>query len=180
MPTANVLLPHDIDLDKCISLNSSYAQARVDIAQLPRLVESCVQVNGDVLADISFESDLNSMRLIHGHVCADVVLVCQRCGGEYVEHLDLSFDLTPDLERAKAHNLEQKYDFFDAEDASKIDLYTLIEDSLILELPSYPKHDEDDPECERSGSVWSYGEVAAEEEHSPFAALAALKGQLKE
>lgn len=180
MPVANVLLPHDIDLDKCIALNSSFAQARVDLAALPRLSQSCERVEGEVLADISFESDLNSMRIIHGHVEADVVLRCQRCGGEYTEHLDLDFDLTPDLERAKAHNLEDKYDFFDADDATKIDLYTLIEDSLILEIPSYPRHDEDDPECERAGSNWSYGELEREAESSPFAALASLKGTLKE
>ena len=80
MPTTNVLLPHDIDLDKCIALNSSYTQARVVLAELPRLQESCVRIEGEVLADISFENDLNSMRLIHGHVVADVVLICQRCG----------------------------------------------------------------------------------------------------
>ena len=175
MPTTNVLLPHDIDLDKCIALNSSYTQARVDLAELPRLQESCVRIEGEVLADISFENDLNSMRLIHGHVVADVVLICQRCGNEYVEHLDLNFSLTPDLERAKAYNLEGKYDFFDADDASKIDLYNLIEDGLILEIPTYPKHDEDSPECELAGSDWSYGEIEKSESDNPFAALAALK-----
>ncbi len=180
MPTTNVLLPHDIDLDKCIALNSSYTQARVVLAELPRLQESCVRIEGEVLADISFENDLNSMRLIHGHVVADVVLICQRCGNEYVEHLDLNFSLTPDLERAKAYNLEGKYDFFDADDASKIDLYNLIEDGLILEIPTYPKHDEDSPECELAGSDWSYGEIEKSESDNPFAALAALKGQLKE
>ncbi len=178
MPTASVLLPQEIDLDKSIALNSVYKQARLDAALLPRLAQSCVRLEGDVLADVSFENDLNSMRLIKGHVSADVVLTCQRCGDDYVEHLELDFVLTPDLERAKAYHLEHKYEFIDADGSGKIDLYNLIEDSLILEIPSFPKHPEDSPECAVAGSSWSYGEVEEDEESNPFAALAALKGKL--
>lgn len=179
MPNVNVLLPREIDLDKSIALNSTYNQARVDVKDLPRLLESCERVEGDVLVDLSFESDLNSMRLLHGHVTAAVVLICQRCGQEYLEHLDLTFDLTPDLARAQAYHLEDKYDFFDSTDDSKIDIYTLVEDSLIIEIPSFPKHEEDSPECSLAGNQWSYGESPKAEKANPFAALASLKGQLK-
>lgn len=179
MPTVNVLLPREIDLDKGISLNSTYKQARVEIKDLPRLLECCERVEGEVLVDLSFEEDLNSMRIIHGHITAAVVLICQRCGQEYVEHLDLNFDLTPDLARAQAYHLEDKYDFFDADDVSKIDVYTLVEDSLIIEIPAFPKHEEDSPECSLAGNHWTYGESAETEKTNPFAALASLKGQLK-
>lgn len=179
MPNVNVLLPQEIDLDKSIALNSTYNQARVDIKDLPRLLDSCERVAGDVLVDLSFEEDLNGMRLIHGHVTAAVVLICQRCGQEYLEHLDLIFDLSPDLKRAQSYHLEDKYDFFDSIDDSKIDIYTLVEDSLIIEIPSFPKHEENSPDCSLAGNHWSYGECSEEEKINPFAALASLKGQLK-
>ncbi len=174
-----VLLPREIDLDKCITANARYESARLELEAIPRLVESVVRLEGPVVATVSFERDLNSMRLVKGKVEADVILVCERCNEEFVHHLCLEFVLTPDYERAKACNLLDKYEFIDCNDAGKIDLYDIIEDGLILEIPAFPRHEEDDPACSRTGSEWSYGEVAPEAKENPFAALAALKGSLK-
>ena len=179
MDNAKVLLPREIDLDKCISANARYEGARLDPEAIVRLTESVVRVEGEVVATVTFERDLNSMRLVKGQAEADVVLVCERCGAEFVQHLCLEFVLTPDYERAKACNLLDKYEFIECNDVGKIDLYDLIEDGLILEVPSFPRHDEDDPACLRHGTQWSYGDVAPEAKENPFAALAALKGNLK-
>lgn len=180
MDNANVLLPREIDLDKCITANARYDSARIELDAIPRLLKSVVRVEGPVVATITFDRDLNSMRLVKGTAEADVVLVCERCNEEFVHHLCLDFVLTPDYERAKACNLLDKYEFIDFTDSGKIDLYDIIEDGLILEIPAFPRHDEDDPACSREGTSWSYGEVAAEAKESPFAALAALKGNLKQ
>lgn len=178
MENAKVLLPREVDLDKCISLNTTFNNARLDLSALDRLAESCQGIEGDVIAQVSFETDLNGLRIVKGTVKADVVLTCQRCGNNYVEPLDLEFEFTPDLARAKACNLEHKYEFIDLTEEGKLDLYTLIEDGLILEIPSVPKHDEDDEACTRHGVEWSYGELDKGASVSPFAALAALKGSL--
>ena len=178
MEENKILLPREVDLDKCIALNSAFINARVDLAQLPRFAETCEHVVGDVIANITFEKDLNSMRLIKGEIKAQVTLICQRCAQEYVEPLTCSFELTPDIERAKACHIENKYDFIEELNEGKVDLYELIEDGLILEVPAFPKHGDDDEACGLQGSKWSYGEIDKEAEQSPFAALAALKGNL--
>lgn len=176
-----VLLPQEVDLDKCISLKTEYLDARLDLSKLPRLVESVIRIEGEVLADVRFETDLNGLRMVKGYADADVVLTCQRCGNEYVEHLEFEFALTPDLERARACNLEHKYDYIEFTENHKVDLYEFIEDGLLLEIPSVPRHYDDDENCTRHGYEWTYGEVDKEAaaKENPFAALAALKDNLK-
>lgn len=173
-----ITLPREVDLDKCISLGTNFKDALLELNQLPRLAEACVKIQGHVLANLSFTTDLNSMRMIQGTVCADVVLVCQRCEQEYVEHLEVPIALTPDLERARACQFEDKYEFIDFNEYGKLDLYEILEDSLLLEIPSVPKHHDDDEACERPGSEWSYGKVEQDSTTNPFAALSSLKEAL--
>lgn len=178
MESTNVVLPNEVDLDKCIALNTHFKGARLELSQLERFSSACDKVQGDVLCCVSFENDINGLRVVKGEVEADVILVCQRCGNEYVQHLSFDFEFTPDYERAKACNLENKYEFIDFTEDGKLDLYNLIEDGLLLEIPSIPRHDEDDETCSRHGSSWSYGELDKEASVSPFAALAALKDSM--
>lgn len=178
MENTRITLPREVDLDKCITLGTNFKDALLDLNQLPRLQEACEKINGGVVANVSFTTDLNSMRMIQGKVQADVVLICQRCEQEYVEHLEIDFALTPDVERARVCQLEDKYEFIEFNDAGKIDLYEILEDSLLLEMPSVPKHDEDDPRCARQGTEWSYGELDPEAHANPFAALFGLKEAL--
>lgn len=168
-----VLLPVEVDIDKCINIGSRFDDARLDLDKLPRFQESCLKVEGDVVANVSFEIDLNGFRTINLEVHADVVLTCQRCFQEYVQPLDIELTVTPDYEKAKACNLVNKYEFVDLLDNGKVDLYEIIEDELILAFPAYPKH-EDDEECELKGSDWSYGEIKIEEKDNPFSALSGL------
>lgn len=179
MTNAKVLLPCEVDIDKCIALKSTFDGARLDLDKLPRLKESCVQIKCDVCAHVSFEQDANGLRIVKGTCEADLLLTCQRCGENYVEHVLSKFRFTPDYERAKECNLEQKYDFIELNNEGKIDLYEILEDGLILEIPTVPKHDEDDEACARHGSSWQYGALDAEATTSPFAALASLKGSLE-
>lgn len=178
MENTRVLLPVEVDIDKCISLNSAWKGARLDSERLTRLKESCVSIEGDVTATVTFETDANGMRMIKGICEADLTLVCQRCGENYVQHLQSKINFTPDYDKAKACNIENRYDFVEPGENGLINIYDLIEDGLILEIPTVPKHDEDDPQCSRHGDQWEYGELAKEATASPFAALAALKDSL--
>lgn len=175
---ARITLPREVDLDKSISLGTNFKDAELDLNQLSRLQESCVRIQGNVIANVSFTTDLNSMRMIQGNIRTDVVLICQRCEQEYVEHLELNFALTPDIERARASQIEDKYEFIEFNEDGKIDLYEILEDSLLLEMPSVPKHEENDKKCARPGTDWSYGKLDPEASASPFAALSGLKEAL--
>lgn len=174
MANTNVLLPYEVDIDKCIALNSSFTGARLDLDKLSRLKESCVAIESEVCASVNFAHDANGLRIVNGTCEADLVLICQRCGEQYVEHVVSKFNFTPDYEKAKACNIEQKYDFIDLCNGM-VNLYDLIEDGLILEIPTVPKHDEDDEACTRHGDQWEYGELSEEANANPFAALASLK-----
>lgn len=178
MENTRVTLPREVDLDKCISLGTKFKDALLDLNQLSRLKAACVKINGGVVVNVSFTTDLNSMRMIQGSIKADVVLICQRCEQEFVAHLDIDFALTPDVERARACQLEDKYEFVEFQENGKLDLYELLEDSLLLEIPSIPKHAEDDPECSRQGTEWSYGKLDPDASTHPFASLSGLKEAL--
>ena len=64
MTNTKVLLPCEVDIDKCIALNSSFNGARLDLDKLSRLQESCVAINGDVLATVNFAQDANGLRIV--------------------------------------------------------------------------------------------------------------------
>lgn len=176
MEKSPATLPLSVDPGKAIALKTVFRQARLDQDLLTRLKESCIRIEGEVTTDLSFSVDLNGMRMIEGTVRADVVLLCQRCGAEFVCPLEAEFSLTPDFDKAKAFHLEDRYDFIDTDENGCADLYAVLEDSLLLEIPAVPKHDDDS--CELHGGEWSYGETDPDAGRSPFAALAGLKETL--
>ena len=66
---------------------------------------------------------------------------------------------------------------FDLDEDGLFNLYAFIEDSLLLELPTVARHENED-ECDVKGTSWTYKDESAEEALNPFAVLKDLKGKL--
>ncbi len=170
--------PEVIDFDKAVALNQNY---KCEIAPefLPRLSASCVKIAAPCRADFTFSLDLQGLRTVSGSLSCDVVLRCERCGGELPFKIECAFSSTPDESKAKSLQIENKLDLVELNEAGRFELLNFLEDCLLLEIPYAPTHKEDDPQCSRPGSDWSFGEDKAPRAENPFAALEALKGQLK-
>ena len=99
-----------------------------------------------------------------------LALVCQRCLGPLVEHIQAQRDFLFAPDEATAAELDA-----DSEDdvlamTRSLDLRALVEDELLLALPLVPRHEV----CPEPLPVPDDEEVE-EERPNPFAALAALK-----
>lgn len=132
------------------------------MAQLPRLAQMSCSTSG-------LEYVLQGGRSGFGKPClrisvtGKVQLVCQRCLGL------LPIPIAMDVELQLADSLQEIAEADDDIDrvlASKaMDIGQLIEDEVILELPTVPKHD-----------ICGTGSVAAQASGSSFGGLAVLKG----
>lgn len=174
---SDLAFPAKINFDKAVALESSY-ETTVDAQFLPRLVESCVKISAPANVSFKFYKDLQGLRTIAGTVSCDVVLQCQRCGGEFPLTLEGKFSSNCDREKAKSLQIEDRLDFIELDQVGDFALLDFIEECLLLEIPYVPRHEEGSPECVVNED-WTYGELDKEAKVSPFAALAGLKDQLK-
>lgn len=105
-------------------------------------------------------------------VAADVPMLCQRClGGVVIEAKGASrFRLVPAGEEWGDEDLED--DSFEAlELDGPLDLAALVEDEVLLALPTVPVH----AQCDMPAEAGGHAEPVAEKRPSPFAVLEQLK-----
>jgi uncharacterized protein len=140
-----------------------------------RLAEVVEAILKDIEVHISFNVDLQGLTAIAGRASTAVKCVCQRCGESFDLDLVAEFSYTPDQKKIESMGLTTEYDFVSTDEFGEIDLYSLVEDELILALPIIPKHQEDD--CAESEEKWVYGHVVESEKANPFAVLNELKSK---
>lgn len=167
-------IPEIINFDKAVALNSSY-EGVIGHENLPRLAEACTSITGDAEASFRFYKDLQGLRMIEGKVSCEVEVICQRCGEPFKLKLAASYKCSCDYEKAENLKIADRMEFVEPDENSDLNMFSFLEECLLLELPYAPTHEEGSPECKRRGSEWSYGELAKEAEESPFAALSGLK-----
>lgn len=143
-------------------------------AMFERLEGSCKGLLSDADLTVRFYKDLQGLNTIEGTISIKVNLMCERCLQTFEHELKARFKSTCDYQKAKSLRIEDKLDFADLDEDGMFALYEYLEDCLLLELPSVPRH-EDEEQCGIKGDNWTYGEVPKAE--NPFAAL---KGMLKE
>lgn len=127
-------------------------------------------------AELEFGFDQERRRTVTGKVSAELSLECQRCldSMPYSTEIDVSWAIVWDEEKAK--QLPARIEPWIAGEEPE-DLYAMIEDELLLAIPTAPMH----PELCIESSLLSSGDeelIDDEEEltNNPFQALAALKG----
>lgn len=146
------------------------------MAKLTRLTDSTLGASGALDYRLEGAHDRRGRPLLNLTVKGKVQLQCQRCLEAFAHVIDIGTSLRLVAPEA----LEQEYDDDpDEPDCiahnKSLDLAALIEDEVLLALPSYPRHTEG--QCTtRTTSVTDTGRVAATEARVlAFDALRALK-----
>lgn len=155
-------------------------EGKVPLVALSRFrgaVHSLEEV-GSCRVKLSFSMDSERRRMVAGELEAPVILECQRCMGPMPYTLLSQFALGLVTSDRQAQQLPKQLEPFLTEDFSA-DLWSMIEDELLLVLPPFPLHNRS--ECaaaEILDSLESEGEVEDPEQplaDNAFSVLADLK-----
>lgn len=170
------MLKRTYSVKKERSQNSTFSGV-VQGSQFPRLAESVVQVANSI--DISFKifNGYSELPEIQGEYKASVVLQCQRCLGDLETEINHEFHFYIGRED-QADCESEGYEVVSTVDGDMLDVISLVEDDIILNLPLVPMHNTD---C-NAYLVDLNKEVDAipkETKKNPFAVLEGLKTNLK-
>ncbi len=170
-----VKLPRTVDPIRQAQKNLDY-DARIEAENLERLAESTNGLLTDVQVKLHFGLDEQRKAQVFGEAETRVMLNCQRCGEDFEYQVSSQFKYVPVLNEEQTDSIPEAYEPIEVDETGEIDLFTLIEDELLVALPIVPKHD--DEHCNEGSSDQSFGDIGpADERPNPFAALEKLKRQ---
>lgn len=136
---SETVLPRQIDpiqfTEKKIDLEGAFK-----VGEMERLSEIVCDKDGVVSFNLSFGKDAEGIRLIQGNVRSAIKVICQRCLEPLVLDLDLKVKLSPVLSAEAARQLPEEYDPLLLL-TEVIPLITIIEDEILVNIPSFPKHE---------------------------------------
>lgn len=167
-------LPSTLDVRKAAARGVSVTGA-IKPCDLHRFRELLVSDVGSIVADLSLSKDEENRSLIQIKVEADVEVCCQRCLSPMQVHLSTDNTLAVVWTDEQASHLPRHLEALLAEDEA-CNLWELVEDELILDLPPYSYHDTE--ACKKILEAFSpqpAAEVAEEEKPNPFNVLEQLK-----
>ena len=141
-------------------------QGELPISGLERLHDALAEIAGSIVFRLNGRIGRQDKPQLLLEVSGRVPVICQRCLGrlDYPLSIDSVLELIADEADLSQDELEDDTrDFLVAQ--KELDVVALVEDEIILALPSAPRHDD----CALPDSNTRGTKV------SPFAALAALK-----
>ncbi|MFD1216584.1 YceD family protein [Microbulbifer celer] len=173
IPPQKTALPRRIDARKLVQ-REQQLDGVVPSEALPRLGESVESVSGDVVVELTFSRDLQRNQMASGHLTLDVNMLCQRCLQPVAQHVEgeLAWGFVWSEEQGKA--LPKSLDPV-IQEGDELDLYQVLEDEILLNLPMVAFHD---GECVPQEHFHSEapGKAADEQQENPFKVLEQLKG----
>ena len=141
-------------------------QGELPVSGLERLHDALAEIAGSVVFRLAGRMSRQDKPQLVLEVTGQVPVICQRCLGrlDYPLSIDSVLELIADEVDLSQDELEDDTrDFLVAQ--KELDVVALVEDEIILALPTAPRHDD----CALPDSNTRGTKV------SPFAALAALK-----
>lgn len=128
-------------------------QGRVPVRDMDRWLQMAEQQGtASDTVELSFRVQrLNGFIVIAGSLRTDVELVCQRCLSVYQHSISADIHWSPVNSNAEANALPQDLDPVQL-GKNGLDVYWHLEDQLLLELPSFPKH-QDISQCEQNAVI---------------------------
>ncbi|WP_166255671.1 YceD family protein [Marinobacter salicampi] len=179
---SNTELPKTIDPYKFADQNSTL-EGFVPLAALGRFAECIVAAASSDPQEqcqvaLAFSKDEERRRIVSGELSAEVMLECQRCMKPMPVTLTSSFRLALVTSDAQAQQLPRELEPFQT-DGFTADLWTMVEDELLLVLPPFPLHERKDCQATEVLETFeadpSVPDAADEERENPFSVLADLK-----
>ncbi len=169
-------LPERIDLGRLAEQDAVY-ETKLNHEIMTRLADACEEIEEPALVKLHFYKDLQGLSTLEGEISCKLKLICERCGKPFSTVINAPFCVTCDKEKALELKIEDRLDIIDLDEDGLFNLYAFIEDSILLELPTVARH-ENEEECDVKGSSWTYKDESDEEVLNPFAVLKDLKGKL--
>ena len=149
-------------------------KGRLKLGSLPRLAPLLADADGEAAFVLTFARDGQRRLLIKLDVQADLNLECQRCLANMVLKVDNEICLTPVQGLIEAEQLPENLDPLMLGEGEYLDIAQLVEDELMLGIPSSPRHENID--C-NGQEIADFGELPETEMkgENPFAILAGLQ-----
>lgn len=171
-------LPLEVDPFR-LAAKEEQLQGSIPLKQMKRLISALSSDEGDVFIDVVFSVDINRVSQLRGQIKTDAKLICQRCMGEMELPIALDFELAFVRSEAEMERLPEGYETTLIED-TPIMLSDIIEDEILLALPSIPKHLDDHCSSDNVAEDWNSqqaNETNTEnvKQDNPFDILASLK-----
>ncbi len=147
------------------------------LVAMSRLRESLHDTEGEVEVELTFGIDAQKLRFIQGTLTATLQLICQRCLQAFEYPMRVGIELGLASSESAAEILPGHYEPVVVEEG-RLELGKLVEDELLLALPTVPMHATEDCGCT---GEWIEPPAAApddrQERRRPFADLGKLLGQ---
>jgi len=170
------VLPHKVEV-RTLAARAVELEGYVDLAKLPRLEAAVTAAGSPVTVSARFFRDEENRYAIDLAVAVEVTVICQRCLGPLEQKLESRSLLAVLWSDEQVGQLPPRYDPVITE--AEMDLWGVIEDELLLVLPSYSYHS--DRECgQKSGVIARSADGAPTKEpegkkENPFSVLLTLK-----
>ncbi|HID44450.1 MAG TPA: hypothetical protein EYP34_01675 [Chromatiaceae bacterium] len=149
-------------------------EGHLKLGSLPRLAPLLANADGEAAFVLTFGKDVRRRLVITLNVGAELILECQRCLEDMVLKVDSTVRLTPVRGLQEAEQLPEELDPIMLGEGEYLVIARLIEDELLLGIPSSPRHEQQN--CNRQKSVKAHELPEAEpKEDNPFAILAGLQ-----
>ena len=171
-------LPLEVDPFR-LATREEHLQGTIPLKQMKRLISALSSGEGEVFIDVVFSVDINRVVLLTGNIKTDTKLICQRCMGEMELPIALDFQLAFVRSEAEMERLPEGYEVTLIED-TPVMLSDIIEDEILLALPSIPKHLDDNCSSDNMAKGWNSQQAnetntESVEQDNPFDILASLK-----
>ena len=171
---AEAQLPKRVDAVKLVEINQQF-NAEIDGNSLLRLKDAVVHCTAVVKVEVTFDRDQEANRVISGRCATEVEMVCQRCLGSVVVPVESQFELGLVFNDDQAKQLPKRLEPVEMNEDGLLELWDVIEDELLLELPAFPTHS--DGECQLKQPEPETTIATDVERENPFSVLAKLKQQ---
>ncbi|WP_456406560.1 YceD family protein [Thiolapillus sp.] len=149
-------------------------EGHLKLDSLPRLAPLLANADGEAAFVLTFGRDERRRLVVTLKVAAELYLECQRCLDDMLLKVDSKTRLAPVSGLLEAEQLPADLDPLLLAEGEYLDIAALIEDELMLGIPSSPRHEEQN--CNRQAGVEEHGLTEDEpKEENPFAILAGLK-----
>ncbi|WP_406827779.1 YceD family protein [Microbulbifer sp. ARAS458-1] len=166
-------LPRRIDARKLVQ-RGQQLDGTVPPEALSRLMAATESVEGDIAVSLSFARDLQRNQVATGRLALTVGLLCQRCLQPVSESIEAEIALGFVWSEEQGNSLPKSLDPV-IQEGDELDLYQVLEDEILLNLPMVAYHDWD---CVAQEAFQSRSEEpeAEEQRENPFKVLEQLKG----
>lgn len=170
-------LPLEVDPIR-LATRGEHLQGTIPLKQMKRLTNALSNGEGDVFIDVEFSVDINQVVILAGEIKTDTKLICQRCMGEMEFPIVVDFQLAFVRSEAEMERLPEGYEATLIDNTTMM-LSDIIEDEILLALPSIPKHLDENCNSDNVVEGWGSQEIEPDtesvERQNPFDILASLK-----